>query len=185
MLEAEEDAIPNFGSFSLEEDEWEDMLPLSFRSHLDRGRWICFRMEDPRMVRCKYEVIEVDDDDDGCVESRQEINQEFKEWQKTFCEFTRDGRPLNIKNVASVPREIYDFMVEEYNDTTVSKFDQAAERLMDVANAQTLCIYRFQAPLKTVDDSAGGKAITYDLPMTWESSTPEAKITVFFKVKRM
>lgn len=177
--------IPNAGQFSLLDEEFDDLLPTFFEDQLSRGRWLCFRMEDPHLIQCEYSVVTIAESDNGTYEGGSFLGEEFKAWNSSFDRHTQDNKPLKFINAPSVPEATFDEMKDMYNLTTTTKFEKAIGKLQEVGEAQSLCVYRFRAQLEDIQDACLNGPPLCDLPTTWESAQPESRITVAMKSKRM
>merc|ERR1712137_1403839 len=65
----------------------------------------------------------------------------------------------------------------------MGRYEEAISNLCKgAADAQTLCVYRFQAPVLTMEHVCRAKPELFDLPITWTGSAPDARVTVTQKV---
>lgn len=176
------DAIQSSGEFSLEQDQFDMMLPVYFDEMLTRGRWLCFRLESDDDSHAKYRVVPYGADD-GTPDGGINLEGEFKSWQAS--QPTADTKPLCLANLDSMPTHKLRTARLSFNTSRKERFAEAVDALQSIDKAQTLCVHRFQGPIENNEEACLQKPVLYDLPTTWASSRPEPKVTLSLKALKM
>merc|ERR1711920_421350 len=167
-----EQKIPDEGGFTLADGEFDEVLPVFLDDALSKSRWVCFRIDDNEVETAKYRVL-------GLAQTP--LPKRFLDWQLGL----GNGKPLSLATVSRISAATLKTAMEDFSAEQELAFETATTKLAEVAEPQTLCVHRFQAPVKTGDEAARQEPELFDLPVTWSGTSPDARITVAPKVLAM